>query len=428
MNKLVPVLLAIILCASVIVIHPDFAFAKSKKFDKQVEKAIDKLSHKKHWDDICLVNAVRNDNASTKVDNSKCGPVIPEPPKNQKPVIQPINPIKAVINETVNVNASVSDPDGNITLIVFTQNSGPQASFISSNASFWFIPAVNGTYEFQVKATDNQGASSTEKFTVNVGTINPQPEPCPVGTHREGNTCVPDPNPQPSENVTKVALVGDLSGSSVLNSIKNANVDYAIVLGDYYQSSASGINSYLGQVKQVAPVVNCLLGNHESANEDGNQQVQDASILQCGDHWSFSIGNVGFIGFNSNNLGSAIDIPKNVSSMVILSHKQCLDAHPNNHHPVESSVKAFCESILSKIPSNVKVYWISGHDHTQSENKAGDIFTSGAGGRSHYTCSSSTDPIWWCQNQKYGYLLMSIDSNNGNIDFKFMDTNGNVIH
>jgi hypothetical protein len=417
--KLILVLfLSLVILSATILSNSHDVFAKSKKFDRQVNKAIDKFSDKKHWGDICTVVATKQNNDSKKIDNSKCGPIVPPPPKNQKPVIQPINEIKAVVNETVNVNASITD-DGVITLVVWTQNSGPQASFISSNNSFWFIPAVNGSYEFQVKATDNGGLSSTEKFTVVVGSSNPQPEPCPVGTHLENGVCVPDPQPQPT-NVTKIALVGDLSGSTILNKIKSAKVDNAFILGDYYQSSASGINSYLGQVKQIAPVVNCLLGNHEASNEDGNSQVEQAALAQCGDHWSLSIGKVGFIGFNSNgNLdANAITIPTNVDSIVIMSHKSCQSTPPNSHHPLESSVVKFCNDLKQKIDSNIKLYFVNAHNHVSSNNADKTIFTSGGGGRSHYTCGTSSE--WpFCNNQKYGYLEMDIDKNTGDISTKW---------
>jgi hypothetical protein len=407
MNKLVPILLGILLCTSFVLAQHHI---QAKSFHKQVDKAFKKFDNKK-WSNICTVTAVDKNNEKKTVDNSKCKPVS----VNKKPVIQRIDPIKTKINQTVIVDAVITD-DGNVIKVEWNGN----ANFTSNGTHFEFTPIVNGTFDFAVKATDNGGLSSTEKFTVVVGSSNPNPEPCPVGTHLENGVCVPDPQPPQPTNVTKIALVGDLSGSTILNKIKSAKVDNAFILGDYYQSSASGINSYLGQVKQIAPVVNCLLGNHEASNEDGNSQVEQATLAQCGDHWSLTIGKVGFIGFNSNgNLdANAITIPTNVDSIVIMSHKPCQSTPPNSHHPLESSVVKFCNDLKQKIDSNVKLYFVNGHNHVSSNNADKTIFTSGGGGRSHYTCGTSSE--WpFCNNQKYGYLEMDIDKNTGDISTKW---------
>src|SRR4029078_6791075 len=99
------------------------------------------------------------------------------------------------------------------------------------------------------------------------GIIVPPPPPvCQPGTHLENGVCVPDvipPPPLPTANVSKVCLVGDLSGSTVPNLMKGC--DYKIGLGDLgYKSDLSWFKS-LNFNK-------CVIGNHD-ATEDGSSSI-----------------------------------------------------------------------------------------------------------------------------------------------------------
>ncbi|HET6716120.1 MAG TPA: hypothetical protein VFG90_03250 [Nitrososphaeraceae archaeon] len=91
---------------------------------------------------------------------------------NEPPKIAVISPIEGEINQTVIINASISDPDGNITSIIWNQEdeSGPVNMNISQDKqSMSFIPIQNVTYVFSVEGIDNNGSATLESVQVNIG-------------------------------------------------------------------------------------------------------------------------------------------------------------------------------------------------------------------------------------------------------------------
>ena len=93
-------------------------------------------------------------------------------PINKPPVIAVTSPIKGEINRTVNINASVSDPDGNITSITWNQEDEfPPVNMTISNdkQAMSFIPTQNVTYVFTIEAIDNSGSTTSNSVQVNVG-------------------------------------------------------------------------------------------------------------------------------------------------------------------------------------------------------------------------------------------------------------------
>src|SRR6185503_9051436 len=133
------------------------------------------------------------------------------------------------------------------------------------------------------------------------------------------------------------------------------------------------------------------------------------------------------IGFNTNgDLNSQATVVngilqnssnmQNVKTVALVSHKPCYTS-PNSHHPVESKVKAFCDSL--NVPAGVKVLYIAGHNHQLASTADGTKFISGGGGKSHYDCG--TDNTWtFCDNKHYGYLELTVD-NAGNTVTKFVN-------
>ena len=94
---------------------------------------------------------------------------------NEPPVISVTSPIAGEINQTVIINASISDPDGNITSIIWNQEdeSGTVNMNISHDKqSMSFIPTRNVTYVFSVEGIDNNGSATLESVQVNIGPIN----------------------------------------------------------------------------------------------------------------------------------------------------------------------------------------------------------------------------------------------------------------
>lgn len=92
--------------------------------------------------------------------------------ENIPPVIIVETPIEGQVNQTFTINASISDPDGNITLIIWNQESesGPIDMNISQDKrSMSFIPTKNINYVFSVEAIDNNGSATLESIQVTTG-------------------------------------------------------------------------------------------------------------------------------------------------------------------------------------------------------------------------------------------------------------------
>lgn len=90
---------------------------------------------------------------------------------NEPPMITVRSPIEGVFNQTVIINASISDPDGNVTSVIWNQEdeSGPVNMNISQDKqSMAFIPTQNVTYVFSVEAIDDNGSATLESVQVNI--------------------------------------------------------------------------------------------------------------------------------------------------------------------------------------------------------------------------------------------------------------------
>lgn len=91
---------------------------------------------------------------------------------NKPPAIVVSSPIKGEINQAVTINTSISDPDGNITSIIWNQEDEfpPVNMNISlDKQSMSFIPKQNVTYVFSIEAVDNNGSTTLKSAQVNVG-------------------------------------------------------------------------------------------------------------------------------------------------------------------------------------------------------------------------------------------------------------------
>jgi len=93
-------------------------------------------------------------------------------PVSKPPAILVSSPIKGEINQPVTINASISDPEGNITSIIWNQEDEfpPVNMNISlDKQSMSFIPKQNVTYVFSIEAVDNTGSTTLKSAQVNVG-------------------------------------------------------------------------------------------------------------------------------------------------------------------------------------------------------------------------------------------------------------------
>ena len=265
------------------------------------------------------------------------------------------------------------------------------------------------------------------------------PPSCPPGTHLENGVCVPDPVPPPPSNSVKVALVGDISGTAVRDAIRDHSPDLVVGLGDLTYSST--LKSFKDNYGVFGAKLRCVIGNHDST-EDGSSSIYQEAIAYCGEAWFLKLqGGHVFFGINTNGdlstSGAQFQNVKakltdsafmsGVKAVHITSHKPCHSIPPNSHHPIESKVKAFCSAILQEVPSGVTVYFENGHNHIMSASANGLWYQSGAGGRSHYSCGTSSE--WpMCDNSKYGFLELAIDKNTGATVGTFYDTGGNKVN
>jgi hypothetical protein len=93
-------------------------------------------------------------------------------PANKPPAILVSSPIKGEINQAVTINTSISDPDGNITSIIWNQEDEFPAVNMNislDKQSMSFIPKQNVTYVFSIEAVDNNGSTTLKSAQVNVG-------------------------------------------------------------------------------------------------------------------------------------------------------------------------------------------------------------------------------------------------------------------
>ncbi|WP_224998552.1 PA14 domain-containing protein [Cesiribacter sp. SM1] len=93
---------------------------------------------------------------------------------NQAPVVAAGNDQNITLpTSSLSLSGSASDPDGNIVSSSWTQLSGPSASISGANTlTLKLSNLVEGSYTFQLTATDNVGSSSSDEVQV---TVKPQP-------------------------------------------------------------------------------------------------------------------------------------------------------------------------------------------------------------------------------------------------------------
>ena len=249
-------------------------------------------------------------------------------------------------------------------------------------------------------------------------------------------TIPPAPAPTDQTKTMKVVMVGDIesgsSGTAVFNQIKKQNATNIIILGDLgYDSNLNWFKSTYGTLGNK---INCVIGNHDAA-EDGSSSIEKEAAQYCSEYYYIKKNHVLFLAFNTNGdltkqaaAGSVLlsnkDFMNGITSVHIMSHKPCA-VPPNAHHPVEAKVKTFCDIIKSKIPGGVKPYYDQAHNHVLSSSTDGTYKTTGAGGKSHYTCGTSPD-FNFCDNSHYGFLVYTIKSD-GITTSQFIDSRGEIL-
>jgi predicted phosphodiesterase len=323
---------------------------------------------------------------------------------------------------------------------------GNWSSIEMVNISKHFVNGTVTVYNKTLGPTGPQECEDNEHLEngICVPDTPPPGETCDNGVDDNGNgsideNCPPIP---PDRNVTRVILVGDIKGNSITSATNERKPDLFVALGDLgYQSDLSWFKD---RFKNLGNRVKCIIGNHDAPENEGPEIYKEA-IKLCGHSWSIKIGNdtILMLGFNTNgDLNNQLDMAQRVlsnttfmegvKSILVLTHKPCF-THPGSHHEVEDApkVKTFCNSLATKFPQGVKILYISGHNHEIASTSDGLKFVSGGGGQSsHRECEEDPEPNseWnYCRTQS-GFLEYRIDKTDGSTEWKFLDSNGEVIH
>jgi predicted phosphodiesterase len=293
------------------------------------------------------------------------------------------------------------------------------------------VPTETPTINNTVNNTIPNPVNVTPPTPINV--TPPAPTPIPIPAPIPVPVPTPTPTPVPTKDV-KVIMVGDVenspAGVSVFNAIKAKNPDVVAVLGDLgYAENLAWFKSTYGTLNQI-----CVPGNHDTT-EDETAALEKETLNYCSNPFFFKLNGILFIGINTSGnldtqLGQAQEIVMNpnemngVKEVHLLTHKPCA-APPNSHHVVEAKVKTFCDSLKAKIPSGVKFFSDNAHNHVMSASADGVYKAVGSGGRSHYTCGTST-AFPFCDNVHYGYLEYTFKTD-GTSSYHFYDFNGKEI-
>ena len=102
---------------------------------------------------------------------------------------------------------------------------------------------------------------------------------------------------KPASNIYKIAIVGDISGTSIRDSIREHNPDLVVALGDL------GYESTLSTFKKDYGIFNlkCVVGNHDSAEDSEGDPIVKETLEYCGDWWNVKVGKTTMLfGFNTN--------------------------------------------------------------------------------------------------------------------------------
>ena len=170
------------------------------------------------------------DNSGASDDDTVSVTVYPVPPPANVPPVANAGADQTITLPTNSValnGTGSSDPDGTISLYAWTKISGPTSySLGNANAATTSLNGlVQGTYQFQLMVTDNNGASAVDTVMI---TVNPAPPP---------------PNVPPVANAGADQTITLPTSSVTLNGTASSDADGTIVT--YVWTKISGPSSYM---------------------------------------------------------------------------------------------------------------------------------------------------------------------------------------
>ena len=243
----------------------------------------------------------------------------------------------------------------------------------------------------------------------------------------------------------RIAVTGDIScssnGQNTVKQIISQNPSLVLWLGDLSYVD-SDVNCFISQTSQIASKEEAIIGNHDDS-EDGS----DAARTQLINH--FGIPSTGYYAKTFDVAGTQrtddiLLIGMDTQSSIITSSSQYAFVHntlKNSNSPLKivmvhkPFVSCTCEHSsngqFSPYHAIFKQYGVDivlqGHNHNvQYFNSIDNIkyIVSGAGGRSHYTLSTSPQPAHYRDDSNYGFTLIDANFATNELQGKFITSTG----
>ena len=243
----------------------------------------------------------------------------------------------------------------------------------------------------------------------------------------------------------RIAVTGDIgcstSGQNTVNQIKNQNPNLVLWLGDLSYVD-SNIDCFISQTSQLASKDEAVIGNHDDS-EDGSSAARTQLIsyfgLPSNGYYSKTFDVIGtqrtddilLVGMDSQSSitssSSQFAFVKNSLQnsnsplKIVIIHKPfltCSCSHsPNGQFNTYHAIfKQFGVDMILQ-SHNHNIQYLNTIDNVK-------YIVSGAGGRSHYSLTSSPQPAHYRDSANYGFTLIDADFATNELQGKFITNSG----
>jgi len=243
----------------------------------------------------------------------------------------------------------------------------------------------------------------------------------------------------------RIAATGDIScssnGLSTVNQIKNQNPDLVLWLGDLSYVD-SNIDCFISQTSQLASKDEAVIGNHDDP-EDGTAAARTQVInyfgLPSNGYYSKTFDVIG-----TQRTDDILLVGMDTQSSISSSSSQFAfvkNSLQNSNSPLKIVIvhKPFLSCSCSHSPNGqfntyqaiFKQFGVDmvlqAHNHNiQYFNPIDSVkyIVTGAGGRSHYSLTSSPQPAHYRNSANYGFTLIDADFATNELQGKFVTNSG----
>jgi predicted secreted protein/predicted phosphodiesterase len=245
--------------------------------------------------------------------------------------------------------------------------------------------------------------------------------------------------------VFRIAITGDIScssnGKNTVNQIANQNPSLVLWLGDLSYVD-SDVNCFISQTSQLASKDEAIIGNHDDS-EDGSSAARAQLINHFGipstGYYSKTFDVAGtkrtddilLVGMDTQSSLSASSPQykfventlksSNSPLKIIMVHKPFLTC--TCEHPSNGQLSAY-HSLFGQYGVDLV---LQGHNHNiQYFNSIDNVkyIVSGAGGKSHYSLTSTPKPTHYRDDSNYGFTLIDADFATYQIQGRFFTNAG----